>query len=285
MRSAYPLKDCNSVMSPRSPGSAESPPASLENYILSRKIGQGTYASVRLGVHKPTRQQVAIKTYEKYRLNDPKKKNCVKNEIRVLRKLNHPHTIKLVEIINSAKQVSLVMEYASSVSLHAFLKKKPGRRLDEAEARHIFQQVVEAVAYCHSKDVAHRDIKLDNILIDKDREVKLIDFGFAYTANDPVRSFCGTPSYMAPEIVTSREHKGSHTDVWALGVLLYVLLSGTFPFKGASERDLFKKISRGEYTFPPHLSTPACSLIRRMLAVVPSDRPSASALLDHEWLH
>ena len=113
--------------------------------------------------------------------------------------------------------------------------------------------------YCHNKCIAHRDIKLENILLDDDNNLKIIDFGFSTCIpNDKkVKMFCGTPSYMAPEIVSKKEYCGPPADIWALGVLLFALLCGTFPFKGSNDKDLYKRIARGEFTVPDHVSARA----------------------------
>lgn len=120
----------------------------------------------------------------------------------------------------------------------------------EVTARRMFKQIVEAVTYLHSINVVHRDIKLDNILIEEgSRQVKLIDFGFSVIVSplQKLKVFCGTPSYMCPEIVRKRDYEGKPVDMWALGILLYVMLTGVFPFKGTDEKDLYAKIIRGQY--------------------------------------
>lgn len=123
--------------------------------------------------------------------------------------------------------------------------------MKEADAARIFAQIMSAIDYMHRQDVAHRDVKLENILIDPDTmKVKIIDFGFCCQAKEKLKVFCGTPSYMSPEIVSKREYFGRPADIWACGVLLYVLFCGTFPFKSSFEKDLFRKIQRGQFSFP-----------------------------------
>lgn len=133
------------------------------------------------------------------------------------------------------------MEYVGKNSLHSYLRSKNGRRLDEPEAKRVYTQICQAISYCHSKNIAHRDLKLENILIDDDNNVKVIDFGFSICVkpDQTLNIFCGTPSYMAPEIVSKRNYKGFATDVWALGILLFALLCGHFPFRGNSKNILF----------------------------------------------
>lgn len=128
----------------------------------------------------------------------------------------------------------LVMELGGYTSLHSYLKTKVDRKLSEEEAKTHFRQTVEAIDYLHKKSIAHRDIKLENILLDESSKIKIIDFGFSVqTQKDKLLNvFCGTPSYMSPELATKKDYQGWHADVWALGVLLYVFLCGKFPFKG-----------------------------------------------------
>ena len=166
------------------------------------------------------------------------------------------------------------MEFASHASLHSYLKAKPGRKLKEDEGKYIFKQVVDGIYYLHSKNIIHRDIKLENLLLDENKTLKIIDFGFSICVKNDQRinNFCGTPTYMAPEIVSKKEYFGAPVDVWALGVLLYVLLCGTFPFKAQEEKELYKKIIKGTYEFPHHLSYGAKNLISKMLFYNPFER-------------
>ena len=166
------------------------------------------------------------------------------------------------------------MEYAGHSSLHSYLKNKSGRKLKEDEGKYIFKQVVEGISYLHSKNVIHRDIKLENLLLDDNKILKIIDFGFSVCVKkeQKINNFCGTPTYMAPEIVSKKEYFGAPVDVWALGVLLYVLLCGTFPFKAQEEKELYKKIIKGTFDFPHHLSYGAKNLISKLLMYNPFDR-------------
>lgn len=126
------------------------------------------------------------------------------------------------------------MELIEGMSLLTFLRSKDNRRLDEYEAKTIFQQILKAIHYCHSRSIYHRDIKLENIIICEKHQVKIIDFGFATFApkNKYLNFFCGTPSYMAPEICHKRDYLGAGVDIWSSGILLYALICGHFPFQG-----------------------------------------------------
>jgi serine/threonine protein kinase len=139
------------------------------------------------------------------------------------------------------------MEYISGIPLSSYLKGQPGSCIIERDAKKIFQPLVDSVRYLHSINVSHRDIKLENVLLDGRLLPKLIDFGFATCIFDKAKIFCGTPSYMSPEIVLKTEYRGEPADVWALGVLLYVMLTGIFPFKGQTDKELYKKIVASDY--------------------------------------
>ena len=168
----------------------------------------------------------------------------MRREIKLLQKMNHSHIVKIFEAFETDHHVYLVMEYVTGGSLHSYLKERPQRRLDEEEAKRIFKQIMTALHYCHRKSIAHRDIKLENILLDENKNVKIIDFGFSTCIpNDKkIKMFCGTPSYMAPEIISKIEYAGPPADIWASAVLLYALLNGCFPFRGATDKELYKKI-------------------------------------------
>lgn len=257
----------------------------LVNYTLGKVLGQGAYAIVKLAVHKQSKLNMAVKTYDKATLLDPRKRRNVKREIEILEKLNHPNIIKLIETVDSPRQLHLVMECAGGSSLHRYLKRRPTRRLEEHEAKRIFKQITAAISYCHDLNISHRDIKLENILLDEANDVKVIDFGFStcMPSDNRMKLFCGTPSYMAPEIVLRKEYTGNPADIWALGILLYALLSGSFPFKGTTERELYRKIARGVFEFPSHIIGAPRNLIKKMLTVDPDRRPSSSQVLSDGW--
>jgi serine/threonine protein kinase len=134
--------------------------------------------------------------------------------------------------------------------------------------------------------VTHRDVKLENIIIDKRGVIKLIDFGFCCCSSPDIRLkiFCGTPSYMSPEIVMKREYLGPPTDIWASGILLYAMLNGAFPFRGVTDKELYKKISRGQLAYPDHVSAEAQAFMNKMINVNPSARRTAAHLLQDPWL-
>lgn len=159
-------------------------------------------------------------------------------------------------------------------------------RLKEKQARKFFREVVAAIDYCHSLRVIHRDIKAENLLLDRHMCVKLIDFGLSnqWTPGGFLKTFCGSPTYTAPELIKRQQYEGPEIDIWALGVLLYVLVCGSLPFDGNSFQELFTKIIRGEYVVPDFVSSECRDLIGRMLVVDPKQRASLDQIREHAWV-
>jgi len=258
----------------------------LSDYVVGRMIGQGAYACVRLSYNKAMGKKLALKVYEKKKLIEPQRQKSVYREIRLLQKMNHVNIVKLYDAFDTDNHVILAMEYVRGNSLHSYLKAQPNRTLDEWEAKRLFRQVVCGIEYCHGKSIAHRDIKLENLLLDEHNNVKIIDFGFSTCMPNTkkIKIFCGTPSYMSPEIVLRKEYAGPQADVWALGVLLYAMLCGTFPFKGRNDRELYKKISNVLIVYPDHLSGLAKNLLQRIFQLDPDKRPTAHEIMNDPWL-
>lgn len=206
----------------------------LDDYIMGKEIGKGAYAIVKQGTHKLLNIKVAIKVYEKVKLLDIQKKGSVKREIQILKRINHPNLVKLHEVIETTKQTLLIMELVEGTSLLTYLKNQPNRRLNDDICKVIMRQLIDGLAYLHENHICHRDIKLENIIIDEKLNIKIIDFGFGvYNPQNKLQAFfCGTPSYMPPEIVQKKDYIGNFADVWSLGILMFTLLCGSFPFRG-----------------------------------------------------
>jgi len=256
------------------------------DYLIGKEVGRGAYASVRVGLHKPSNMKVAIKVYPKEKILEPNRQKSVRREIKIMERMNHPNIIKIYDTIETRNYVNIIMEYIDGKSLYHFLKAQPQRRIKEKHAFHIFKQLISALDYCHSRCITHRDIKLENVLIDKNANVKLIDYGFTtcFPNNQKVKMFCGTTSYMAPEIVLRKEYYGPPVDIWALGVLLYALLCGELPFngkflffyvltlEGEDDKKLYKTISTGIFNIPAHISEEVGNLLKKLLSVDPEQR-------------
>lgn len=263
----------------------------LDLYSYEKVIGQGSYASVRLATNKKTGKKFAIKIYEKIRLLDPMKMKNVKRETEIMSQIQHPNIIQFVSRLETFRQIHIVMEYIGSLSLLDYCKKKPHGRLEESEAKHIMAQIFKALEYLHSKNISHRDIKMDNVIVEShfpDRPfnpnplVKLIDFGFSIQTDKwkKLNVYCGTPTYMSPEIISKKDYTGSKADVWAAGVLMFKLVAGVFPFRGASDRELFEKITNGRIEYPPGITNSFRELMSRVLKLNQDERISAKEVLN-----
>jgi serine/threonine protein kinase len=176
------------------------------------------------------------------------------------------------------------MEYAGAGDLLHYVKKK--RRLAENEARFIFKQVLYGLGHCHCRSVLHRDIKLDNVLLDNEKGIKLCDFGVSkiIKKHQFIREQCGTPAYIAPEIIADEGYEGFFADLWSLGVVLYAMLCGTVPFKAPNMKELHVLIKKGDYKFPVEISEESKDLIRKLLVLKPEDRLSIPEILAHPWV-
>ena len=159
---------------------------------------------------KITSKKMVWKVYEKYKLHTSKRRLNLNREIKIIKKMSHPNVIKLFTTIDTGKQVVLVMEYIGKVSLYQYLKSKSKKRISEQETKKIFRKIISGIQYLHGKRIAHRDIKLDNIMVNESYDVKIIDFGFSLftTKNKKLNLHCGTPSYMAPELVAKKDYLG-----------------------------------------------------------------------------
>ncbi len=257
----------------------------IESYILGKELGKGSYATVRLGIHKETKKKYAIKIYSKLSLFDIQKNNIVKNEISILKHLDHDNIMKMYEVIDTPKNLYLILEYINGISLLQYIKQKNEHKIDEKTCKNFFYQIVKGINYCQLKNICHRDIKLENILLVENKKIKIIDFGFGVKSNNNTyhKFFCGTPSYMPPEIINKEKYIAQYSDIWSLGILLYTMLCGNFPFIANNENELFEKINQGNYLIPNYISDKGKKLLKKILVFKPKNRPSTEEILLDEW--
>lgn len=252
-------------------------------YELEKTIGKGNFAVVKMATHVVTKSKVAIKIIDKTKLNE---ENLAKifREVHIMKRLRHPHIIRLYQVMETEKMIYLVTEYAPGGEIFDHLVRNG--RMPEPEARRIFRQIVLAVRYLHQQRVVHRDLKAENLLLDADNNIKLADFGFSneYTPGVPLNTWCGSPPYAAPEIFEGKQYDGPRADVWSLGVVLYVLVCGALPFDGPTMQLLRSVVVSGKFRIPFFMSADCEKLIRHMLVVEPERRLNISQILTHSWM-
>jgi serine/threonine protein kinase len=255
-------------------------------YQVGETIGRGSFAKVKVAVHEATKQKVALKVIPRKVIEqDPKSELKIKREVKIMQSLQHPHIMRLFDVIQTRHDIILVLEHVAGGELFDYLSRRG--KLDEPLARQFFQQLTYAMSYCHSKDVAHRDLKPENIMLDHSmKSIKLGDFGLSSVMRDGrfFETSCGTPHYAAPEIVSGKLYGGKEADMWSCGVVLYTMLAGCLPFDSQHISILFKKIQNAEYTMPTGISVLAQDLLRGLLVSDPLNRATTEQVLKHRWV-
>lgn len=249
----------------------------LGHYAYGKTLGSGYFGKVHMAVHRLTGEKVAIKTLRKKQY-DAVKMDFPPREISVLKALDHPYINKLYDLVILDDRIHLILEFVEGKDLCEIVE---AAALPENLCRKIFIQVCLAIDYMHDHQIVHRDIKLENIIIDKMGTVKLIDMGFGnFIAhkNHLLRTFCGSPDYAAPELFMGKPYLGTPVDTWSLGVLLYVILSGTLPFRDS------QRVISCQYSFPPIIPEGPKDLIQKLLIFDPADRLTVKQILNHPWI-
>ncbi|KAJ4843977.1 CBL-interacting serine/threonine-protein kinase 25 [Turnera subulata] len=258
----------------------------LGKYEMGRLLGQGTFAKVYKANNLVTQEYVAIKVIHKDQVKKKGLMEQIKREISVMHLVKHPNIVELKEVMATKSKIFFVMEYVKGGELFAKVVKG---RLKEDVARKYFQQLISAVDYCHSRGVSHRDLKPENLLLDENGDLKVSDFGLSALPeqhwNDGLlHTQCGTPAYVAPEILRKKGYDGAKADIWSCGVILYVLLSGHLPFRNDNLMKMYVKIFKAEYEFPPWISLDAKKLISKLLVVDPEKRLAVPQIMRSPWL-
>ncbi|XP_041127478.1 serine/threonine-protein kinase SIK2-like isoform X2 [Polyodon spathula] len=274
------MSECSPVPATSQP---QGRPLQVGFYEIIKTLGKGNFAVVKLARHKVTKTQVAIKIIDKTRL-DPSNLEKIYREVEIMKLLNHPHIIKLYQVMETKDMLYIVTEYAKNGEMFDYLTSYG--RMIESDVRKKFWQILTAVDYCHRHNIVHRDLKMENLLLDADMNIKLADFGFGnfYKLGDPLSTWCGSPPYAAPEVFEGKEYEGPPVDIWSLGVVLYVLVCGSLPFDGASLPALRQRVLEGRFRIPFFMSQDCENLICRMLVVDPAKRITISQIKQHRWM-
>ncbi|KAI8917657.1 kinase-like domain-containing protein, partial [Powellomyces hirtus] len=251
----------------------------IGNYVFGKTLGEGTFGKVKLARHVLTGQEVAVKIVDK--MHAP----TLVREIETWRHMHHPNIIRLYEILCSESRIYMVMEYCTGGEAFDYICEHGKFDDQSVDAKRVVKQLVEAVGYCHDKDFVHRDLKLENVLLTTDLNVKLIDFGFTRRVNtrNLLDTYCGSVAYAAPEMILGKRYSGPQADVWSLGVILYTLLCGYLPFDDDSEAAIRQKILELDYELPDFLSADTKDLIQEMLKIEGPERIGINDILAHPW--
>ncbi|KAJ4745673.1 CBL-interacting serine/threonine-protein kinase 5 [Rhynchospora pubera] len=259
----------------------------LGRYEIGRLLGMGTFSKVHYGRDLRTGESVAIKIINK----DQVKRvtgmmEQIQREISIMRLVRHPNVVELKEVMATKTRIFFVMEYVRGGELFA---KVSNGRLPEDLARHYFKQLISAIDFCHSRGVSHRDLKPENLLLDENGNLKVSDFGLSALPEQLrhdglLHTQCGTPAYVAPEVLRNKGYDGARTDLWSCGVILFVLLTGHLPFQHENMMKMYQKIFKAQFQVPPWVSGEARRLIAKLLVVDPANRISIPDMLRHPWL-
>ncbi|KAG5036813.1 hypothetical protein JHK86_017653 [Glycine max] len=260
------------------------PRTRVGKYELGKTIGEGSFAKVKFAKNVENGNHVAIKILDRNHVLRHKMMEQLKKEISAMKMINHPNVVKIYEVMASKTKIYIVLELVNGGEL--FDKIAKYGKLKEDEARSYFHQLINAVDYCHSRGVYHRDLKPENLLLDSNAILKVTDFGlstYAQQEDELLRTACGTPNYVAPEVLNDRGYVGSTSDIWSCGVILFVLMAGYLPFDEPNHATLYQKIGRAQFTCPSWFSPEAKKLLKRILDPNPLTRIKIPELLEDEW--
>ena len=266
-------------------------PDNINDYKFENKIGEGRFGKVRLAIHKATNLKVAIKIIDKNQIKLKEERQRVDSEILILKQIKHYNISKLFSCIESEERIYLVEEYVNGNDLNVFIKQKEKPKIREQKVLNYFRQIISAIEYIHKLGIAHRDLKPENILINNKNDIKLIDFGLGkmFTKKELLKTQCGSPYYASPEMINGNKYNGIPSDIWSLGVILYLMLFEELPFMDSDMKRLYKKISTGKYEIPEdkldEVSKEAIDLIKQILEVSPKKRIKISEIKTHPWFN
>ena len=258
----------------------------IGDYIIGEEVGSGAFGKVVLGKHILTEEKVAIKILDKMILNQtPEDYELVRKEISILKLVKHKFIVQLYEILQTAQHIFIIMEYCEGKEIMDYILTQ--NRLSELESLKYFQQLINCLFYLHSQNIAHRDVKIDNMLLDKNKDLKLIDFGLStkYTDDSLLDQPCGTVVYAAPEVLEGKEYHGMLADVWSSGIVLYGMLSGFLPFADKDDETNKQQVIKGEINYPDFFSDEVKDLLKHMLDTDPMTRYTLQEIKDHPWFN
>nr|NP_001291227.1 CBL-interacting serine/threonine-protein kinase 24-like [Populus euphratica]ACN76477.1 CBL-interacting protein kinase 27 [Populus euphratica] len=254
------------------------------NYEVGRTIGEGNFAKVKFAQNRETGESVDMNIFAKSTILKHKLVDQIKREISIMKIVRHPNIVRLHEVLSSRTKIYIILEFVTGGDL--FDKIVHQGRLSENESRRYFQQLIDAVAHCHRKGVYHRDLKPENLLLDAFGNLKVSDFGLSALRQKGfglLHTTCGTPNYVAPEVLGHQGYDGAAADVWSCGVILFVLMAGYLPFEEIDLPTLCRKINAEKYSCPFWFSPVAKALIDKILDPNPKTRIGIEGIKKHPW--
>jgi 5'-AMP-activated protein kinase catalytic alpha subunit len=258
----------------------------VERYEMGRLLGKGTFGKVHYGRNLESNQSVAIKMMDKDKVLKVGLSEQIKREITTMRLVAHKNIVHLHEVMATRNKIYIVMEYVKGGEL--FDKIDKSGKLTEAAAHKYFQQLISAVDHCHSRGVYHRDLKPENLLLDENENLKVSDFGLSALSESKrqdglLHTTCGTPAYVAPEVISKIGYDGAKSDIWSCGVVLFVLAAGYLPFQGPNLMEIYRKIQHGDFRCPSWFSHKLKKLLYKILDPNPSTRISIQKIKESTW--
>jgi serine/threonine protein kinase len=257
----------------------------IGKYELGHTLGSGAFSKVKLATDTQTGEKWAVKIIDKEQLAREHLEEQLKREIAIMKSLSHPHIVYLKEVMQTHNHIYMVLEVVKGGEL--FDRIVEAKKFEESVARRYFQQLVGAVKYCHSQGIAHRDIKPENLLLDERDNLKISDFGLSNLQPSNraglLQTVCGTPNYVAPEVLKERGYDGFKADAWSCGIVLFVMLAGYLPFDDQNQNALFNKIERGDYRMSRTFTDGAKDLISKLILVDPAKRVGLDEVMKHPW--
>ncbi|XP_072000215.1 hormonally up-regulated neu tumor-associated kinase homolog A-like [Engystomops pustulosus] len=262
------------------------------NYLVGRMINKGSFAKVMEGLHVPTGQKVAMKVIDKKKAKqDSYVLKNMKREPRIHQMIKHPNIVQLYETLETENSYYMVMELCPGGDLMDKICER--KKLEENDVRKYTRQITSAVEHLHRHGIVHRDLKIENFLLDENSNIKIVDFGLSNTiqynglSHELLNTQCGSPAYAAPELLANKKY-GPKVDVWSIGVCVFAMLTGTLPFavEPFNIKQLLLKMKNGDITpFPPDISKGAVQLIHTLLQPDPQKRPTIKEAMKDKWLN
>jgi len=256
----------------------------LNNFDIGRKLGSGKFGNVYVAREKQSQYVVALKVLFKRQITESNVEHQVRREIEIQSHLRHPNILRLYAYFHDQARIYLVLEYAPQGTLYNALQAQPLKRFDDRQSATYIKALCSALIYLHEKDVIHRDIKLENLLLGHKGVLKIADFGWSVHEPSSMRmTLCGTVDYLPPEMILNEPHT-KNVDLWSMGVLCFELLVGRPPFYANNYDETYKKILKVDYQLPEYVSKAAAHLISKLLVLNPENRLPLDQVMLHPWI-